>query len=167
MKNICFHMNRRVWLAIAMLLVLTFPALAQKIAVHGNVSDEFGEALIGATVLEKGTTNGTATDFDGNFELAVNPNATIVVSYVGYNPMEVAVNGQTTINVVLKENATMLQETVVIGYGSVRKQDATGSVALIKPDEVEAGIATSAQDLLVGASPGVVVPSRLFRQLAP
>ena len=150
-------MNRRVWLAIAMLLVLTFPALAQKIAVHGNVSDEFGEALIGATVLEKGTTNGTATDFDGNFELAVNPNATIVVSYVGYNPMEVAVNGQTTINVVLKENATMLQETVVIGYGSVRKQDATGSVALIKPDEVEAGIATSAQDLLVGASPGVVV----------
>ena len=157
MKNICFHMNRRVWLAMAMLLVLTFPALAQKIAVHGNVSDEFGEALIGATVLEKGTTNGTATDFDGNFELAVNPNATIVVSYVGYNPMEVAVNGQTTINVVLKENATMLQETVVIGYGSVRKQDATGSVALIKPDEVEAGIATSAQDLLVGASPGVVV----------
>ena len=61
MKNICFHMNRRVWLAMAMLLVLTFPALAQKIAVHGNVSDEFGEALIGATVLEKGTTNGTAT----------------------------------------------------------------------------------------------------------
>ena len=104
MKNICFHMNRRVWLAMAMLLVLTFPALAQKIAVHGNVSDEFGEALIGATVLEKGTSNGTATDFDGNFELAVNPNATIVVSYVGYNPMEVAVNGQTTINVVLKEN---------------------------------------------------------------
>ena len=157
MKNICFHMNRRVMMAIAMLLVLTFPALAQKIAVHGNVSDELGEAMIGATIIEKGTSNGTATDFDGNFQLSVNPQATLVVSYVGYDPMEVAVNGQTTINIVMKENATMLQETVVIGYGSVRKQDATGSVALIKPDEVEAGIATSAQDLLVGASPGVVV----------
>ena len=144
-------------MAIAMLLVLTFPALAQKIAVHGNVSDELGEAMIGATIIEKGTSNGTATDFDGNFQLSVNPQATLVVSYVGYDPMEVAVNGQTTINIVMKENATMLQETVVIGYGSVRKQDATGSVALIKPDEVEAGIATSAQDLLVGASPGVVV----------
>lgn len=157
MKNVCFHMNRRVWLAMAMLLLLTFPALAQKIALHGNVSDELGEALIGATVIEKGTTNGTATDFDGNFELSVNPNATLVVSYIGYDPMEVAVGSQTTINVVMKENATMLQETVVIGYGQVKKSDATGSVALIKPDEVEAGIATSAQDLLVGASPGVVV----------
>ena len=157
MKNICFHLNRRVWLALVMALTLTLPALAQKITVHGTVLDELGEALIGATVMEKGTTNGTAADFDGNFTLNVNPNATLVVSYVGYDPMDVPVDGRTHINIVMKENAAMLNEVMVIGYGTVKKADATGSVAVVKPDDIEAGLATSAQDLLVGASPGVVV----------
>ena len=157
MKNICFHLNRKLWLTMALLLSLALPGFAQKITVHGYVDDELGEPLIGATVMEKGTSNGTATDIDGNFTLNVEPNATIVVSYIGYDPVEVAVNGQTEIKVTLRENATMLQETVVIGYGSVKKSDATGSVAVIKPDEIDAGISTSAQDLLVGASPGVVV----------
>jgi len=143
----------------ALLLALALPGFAQKITVHGYVDDALGEPLIGATVMEKGTSNGTATDIDGNFTLNVEPNATLVISYVGYDPMEVAVNGQTNIKVTMKENATMLAETVVIGYGSVKKSDATGSVALVTPDEIEAGISTSAQDLLVGASPGVVVTS--------
>lgn len=95
MKNLCFHLNRKLWVTIAMVLTLAFPALAQKITVHGHVVDEFGEALIGATVMEKGTTNGTAADLDGNFQLNVNPKATLVVSYVGYDPMDVAVNGKT------------------------------------------------------------------------
>ena len=159
MKNYCFHLNRKLWLAIAMVLAMTFPALAQTITVHGDVVDESGEALIGATVMEKGTTNGTAADIDGNFQLNVNPQATLVVSYVGYDPMDVAVNGRTNLHIVMKENATMLTETVVIGYGSVKKADATGSVAMVVPDEVDANIATSAQDLLTGASPGVVVTS--------
>ena len=141
----------------ALVLSLVLPGFAQKITVHGYVDDETGEPLIGATVMEKGTSNGTATDIDGNFTLNVAPNATLVVSYIGYDPQEVAVNGQTDIKVTLGQNATMLQETVVIGYGSVKKSDATGSVATIKPSEIEAGLATSAQDLLVGASPGVVV----------
>lgn len=159
MKNFCYQLNRKVWLTVAMLLAFALPALAQKITVHGNVVDELGDALIGATIMEKGTNNGTAADLDGNFELNVNPNATLVVSYVGYDPMDVPVNGNTDIHVVMKENSTMLAETVVIGYGSVKKSDATGSVAMVMPDEVEAGISTSAQDLLVGASPGVVVTS--------
>ncbi|MCM1377979.1 MAG: TonB-dependent receptor [Clostridium sp.] len=159
MKNICLHLNRKLWVTIAMVIALAFPALAQKITVHGDVVDEFGEPLIGATVMEKGTANGTAADIDGNFQISVNPNATLVVSYVGYNPMDVAVKGQTSLHIVLKENATMLKETVVIGYGSVKKADATGSVAMVVPDEVDANIATSAQDLLTGASPGVVVTS--------
>lgn len=71
--------------------------------------------------------------------------------------MEVPVDGKTDLKITMKENATMLAETVVIGYGSVKKSDATGSVSVIKPDEIDAGISTSAQDLLVGASPGVVV----------
>lgn len=157
MKNICFHLNRKLWLTMALVLSLALPGFAQKITVHGYVDDETGEPLIGATVMEKGTSNGTATDIDGNFELTVAPDATLVVSYIGYDPQEVAVNGRTDIKVTLGQNATMLQEAVVIGYGTVKKSDATGSVSVIKPDEIDAGISTSAQDLLVGASPGVVV----------
>ena len=67
MKNNCLHLNRKLWLAIAMLLAVTLPGFAQKITVHGYVEDEYGEPLIGATVMEQGTTNGTATDIDGNF----------------------------------------------------------------------------------------------------
>ena len=157
MKNVCFTLSRKALLAIAMLLTFTLPALAQKITVHGYVDDATGEPLIGATVMEKGTSNGTATDFDGNFILNVAPDATLVISYIGYDTQEVPVNGKTDIRVTLQDNATMLAETVVIGYGSVKKSDATGSVALVTPDEIDAGISTSAQDLLVGASPGVVV----------
>ena len=140
-----------------MLLCLSFPGLAQKITVNGNVSDATGEPLIGASVLAKGTSEGTATDFDGNFTISVEPNAVLVVSYVGYDTKEVAVNGQSTVNVVLSENSVMLNEVVAIGYGTVKKSDATGAVSAIKPSEIQAGLATSAQDLLVGRSPGVVV----------
>lgn len=159
MKNICFQMNRKAWLAIAMVLCLSFPALAQKITVQGTVVDPAGEPLIGASVLAQGSAVGTATDFDGNFSLDVNPDASLVVSYVGYNTQTVAVEGRTSIKIVLQENTVVLEEVVAIGYGVVKKEDATGSVAMIKPDEIEAGLATSAQDMLVGASPGVVVTS--------
>ena len=157
MKNICFQLNRKLVLTFALLLSLALPGFAQKITVHGYVDDDLGEPLIGATVMEKGTTNGTATDIDGNFTLNVAPDATLVVSYVGYDPMEVAVNGRTEIHITLMQNAQMLAETVVIGYGSVKKSDATGSVSVVKPDEIEAGLATSVQDMLVGQTPGVVV----------
>ena len=157
MKNICFHLNRKLWMTLALIIGLALPGFAQKITVHGYVDDDLGEPLIGATVMEKGTSNGTATDIDGNFTLNVAPNATLVVSYVGYDPKEVPVEGRTNIKVTMTQNAQMLAETVVIGYGTVKKADATGSVAVVKPDEIEAGLSTSAQDLLVGASPGVVV----------
>ena len=157
MKSICFQMNRRAWLALVMVLCLSFPALAQKITVHGTVVDPAGEPLIGASVVVKGTSDGVATDIDGNFTLNVSPNATLVVSYIGYNTKEVAVNGQSTISVTLDEDSVVLGEVVAIGYGVVKKSDATGSVAMVKPDDIEAGMATTASDLLVGASPGVVV----------
>ena len=157
MKNYSFHLNRKFWVTVAMVIALAFPALAQKITVRGTVIDEYGDPLIGATIMQKGTSNGTAADIDGNFEINVEPNATLVVSYVGYDPMDVPVNGRHEIQIEMKENAQMLAETVVIGYGSVKKSDATGSVAVVTPDDVDAGISTSAQDLLVGASPGVVV----------
>ena len=159
MKNVCFHSNRKFWTTLVMLMLFALPALAQKVTVKGTVIDQAGEPLIGATVMEKGTTTGTQTDIDGNYEISVNPGATLVFSYVGYDPVEEVVNGRTVINVTMTENSTMLSDVVVIGYGSVKKQDATGSVAVVTPDEIDANIATSAQDLLTGASPGVVVTS--------
>ena len=157
MKNICFQMTRKVWLVAFMALCAAFPAFAQTITVKGTVVDKEGEPLIGASVVVQGETLGTATDFDGNFSISAPSNGTLLVSYVGYETQEIAIDGRTEINVTLHENSVLLGEVVAIGYGVVKKSDATGSVAVIKPDDIEAGIATSTQDLLVGASPGVVV----------
>ncbi|MDE6321691.1 MAG: TonB-dependent receptor [Muribaculaceae bacterium] len=157
MKNICFQMTRKAWLVLALTLCCVFPALAQKITVKGTVIDTYGDPLIGATVMAQGTTVGVATDFDGVYSIEVAPNASLVFSYVGMDPQTIAVNGRTQIDVTLKENSVVLNEVVAIGYGTVKKSDATGSVAVVKPDEVQAGLATTAQDLLVGATPGVVV----------
>lgn len=130
---------------------------AQTITVSGVVSDPSGEPLIGASILAQGTTVGTSTNIDGEYTINVAPDATLVVSYVGYDTQNVPVDGRTSINVTMQENSVMLKEVVAIGYGTVKKSDATGSVAVIKPDEIEAGLATSVQDMLVGQTPGVVV----------
>lgn len=157
MKNICYQMNRKAWLALLMTLCLSFPALAQKITVTGTVTDASGEPLIGASVLAKGTANGVATDIDGVYRIDVEPTGELTFSYVGFDTQTVAVNNRTTIDITLKENSVVLNEVVAIGYGVVKKSDVTGSVAVIKPDEVEAGLSTSVQDMLVGQTPGVVV----------
>lgn len=130
---------------------------AQTITVSGVVSDPSGLPLIGASILAQGTTVGTSTNIDGEYTINVAPDATLVVSYVGYDTQNVPVDGRTSINVTMQENSVMLNEVVAIGYGTVKKSDATGSVAVIKPDEIEAGLATSVQDMLVGQTPGVVV----------
>ncbi|MCM1520875.1 MAG: TonB-dependent receptor [Lachnoclostridium sp.] len=153
-------MSRKVWLALVMVLSLSFPALAQTITVTGTVVDPTGEPLIGASVLVQGESLGTATDFDGVYSIKAPADGTLTISYVGYTTQEIAINGRTTIDVTMEENSVVLGEVVAIGYGTVKKSDATGSVAVIKPDEVEMGLAKSAQDLLVGASPGVVVTTQ-------
>lgn len=157
MKSICYQVSRKAWLAAFFAVCVAFPALAQKITVTGTVVDPTGEPLIGASVLVQGESLGTATDIDGNYTISAPSDGTLTFSYVGYNTETVPVNGRTTIDVTLTENSVMLGEVVAIGYGVVKKSDATGSVAVIKPDDIDAGIATSTQDLLVGASPGVVV----------
>ena len=159
MKNELFQMNRRAWLAIVMALCLAFPALAQQqtITVTGTVFEPDGEPAIGVTVLVKGQERGVNTDIDGNYTIKVAPNAELEVQYIGYETQYVKVDGREHINITLSTASKALEELVVIGYGTVKKEDATGSVAVIKPDEIEAGLATTAQDLLVGASPGVVV----------
>lgn len=158
MKNNCSPMTRKAWLALIMVLCLSFPALAQKITVTGTVIEPEGEPAIGASVTVKGQAGfGVATDFDGNYTIQVAPDAVLEFSYVGCDTQEVPVDNRTNINVKLTANSTMLNEVVAIGYGTVKKEDATGSVAIVKPDEIEAGLATSVQDMLVGQTPGVVV----------
>lgn len=113
------------------LLTLLMPiiVLAQDITVQGTVTDEAGETLIGATVQQKGTSNGTVTDFDGNFTLIVPTNAILSVSYIGYTPKEIAVNGQTNLTIVLSNDDQMLNEVVVIGYGTMDKKELTSAIS--------------------------------------
>ena len=151
-------MNRKAWLVIAMVITMAFPALAQNITVTGTVYDQDDDTAIGASVTVQGMPGvGVATDIDGNYRISAPANGHLVVSLVGCKTQIVPVDGRTHIDIHLQSDAAVLDELVVVGYGTVKKEDATGSVAVIKPDDIEAGLATSTQDLLVGASPGVVV----------
>lgn len=136
--------------------LLTF-GMTQAQTVSGTVSDANGP-LPGANVLVKGTTNGTQTDFDGNYTLSNVPsNAVLVFSYIGFKTLEVAVAGQSTVNVTLEEDAQALEEVVLVGYGSVRKKDATGAVASVKAEDFNKGVTTSADQLLQGRVAGVQI----------
>jgi len=139
-------------------LFLSIGAFAQQIAVKGHVKDTTGEPVIGANVLVKGTTNGTITDFDGNFMLNVPKDAILSVSFVGYKSAEVKV--ASTVMVTLEDDSQVLDAVVVIGYGSVKKNDMTGSVTAIKPDKLNKGLITNAQDMMTGKIAGVSVISK-------
>ena len=130
---------------------------AQNKQITGRVVDTKGEAAIGASILEKGTTNGTITDFDGNFKLTVGPKAVLQISYIGYNSQEVAVKGQHTLNITLKEDVESLDEVVVVGYGTMKKKDLTGSVSSVKADELTAFTVANPVQALQGRVPGVVL----------
>ena len=146
-------------LLIAMMLgmLLSVQAFAQSLTVTGVVKDNMGEAVIGANVVVKGTTNGTITDFDGNFTLTANKGDIIVISFIGYQPQELP--AAANMNVILKDDSQLLDDVVVIGYGTVKKDDATGSVTAIKPDKISKGITTSPQDMITGKIAGVNVVS--------
>lgn len=117
--------------------------------VTGTVVDSFGEPVAGATVLVKGTTNGTTTDIDGNFSLDVKGGSTLVISFIGYTTQEIEAKG-TNLKITLDDNTELLQETVVVGYGSMRKKDLTGSVVQIKADKLADENPGNVQDLLRG-----------------
>ena len=135
-------------------LFLSVGAFAQ-IEVKGHVKDAAGEDIIGATVRVEGTQTATVSDFDGNFVLKAKEGATITVSYVGYQTA--TVKAAPTVEVTLVDDETVLQDVVVIGYGSVRKSDATGSVMSVEADQLNKGLATSPADLLQGKTPGVQI----------
>lgn len=144
--------------AFRMALTLMFCFIVGTISaqtVNGNVVDETGEPVIGATVLEKGTKNAVITDFDGNFTIKTQGGKVLTISYIGMVSQDVNIAGKTNVNVVLKEDANTLQDVVVVGYGTMKKQDLTGSVSSVNTEQLNAKGAPSVLGNLQGSNPGV------------
>ena len=142
-------------LVLIMGLFLSMGAFAQEMTVKGHVKDATGEPIIGATVRVLGTQNAAATDFDGNFTVKANRGADLQVTYVGYQVS--TVKAAPSVVVTLEEDQALLSEVVVIGYGRAKKNDLTGAVTAIKPDEMSHGLQTSADDMLSGKVAGLSI----------
>ena len=142
------HINLKRSLGLIVLsFMLHFAAMAQQVTVKGKVTDQNGEPLAGSGVVVMNTTNGVVTDFDGNYQLTVNSNAVLEFSSLGYVSQAVPVNGRAVINVQLEVDSELVEEAVVIGYGTARKSDVTGSIASVGGNdlrEVPAGDITQA-----------------------
>jgi len=124
--------------------------------ITGTVNDERGEPVIGANVVEKGTTNGSITDVDGNFSLNVKENTTLVISYIGYVPQELPISKErTSVRVVLREEQQMLDDVVVIGYGTMKKSDLTGAIASVTSDDIKNFAVTNIETAMIGKLAGV------------
>ena len=159
-RKLCFAMALAAGMCIIPLPTMANQAVQnvqQSGVVKGQVVDKSGEAIIGATIKVKNATSGTVTDFDGNFELKNVPsNGTLIVSYVGYATKEVSYKSGQSLNIVIEEDAETLQEVVVVGYGTMRKKDLTGSVVQIDPSKLADQNPASVQDLLRG-TPGLQI----------
>ena len=141
---------------VALLSVLAVGAFAQSKTVSGTVLDKTGESVIGASVVVKGTTNGTITDFDGKFTLQNVPdNGTIQVSFVGYKTVDIQVKGQSTVKVILEEDTETLDEVVVVGYGVVKKSDVTGALTKVSEKQIKERPVQNALQAMQGKAPGV------------
>ena len=141
--------------------IILLPAivLAQSIT-SGTVSEQqSGLPLPGVNVLIKGTSTGTTTDFDGNYQISVQDGDVVVFSYVGFTTQEITYKGQSQLNIIMTEDASALDEVVLIGYGSVKKEDLTGAADLIKSEDFNQGPLVSAQQLIMGKIAGVSVTS--------
>jgi len=146
---------------VLLFLLCLFPlgTMAQSI-VKGTVNDQAGDPVIGATVKVQGTNEGAITDFNGNFSVKAASNATLNVSYVGYVPQNVKVNGRSDITIVLQEDAQVLNDVVVIGYGTMKKSDISGSVATINKEQMERKVPVNVAQALQGAAAGVMVTNQ-------
>ncbi|WP_421826680.1 SusC/RagA family TonB-linked outer membrane protein [Larkinella sp.] len=157
-----FHRLRLLLVSVFAIGIASTLALAQsggKVTLGGKITaEEDGQPLIGATVTEKGTTNGTTSDTEGAFKLSVSPNATVVVSFIGYTPQEIAVKNRSSLNITLKTDQQQLQDVVVVGYGTQRKKDLTGSIVnLSSKDLVPVPSATSVDQMMQGKVAGVQI----------
>ena len=118
-------------LVLLFILMIPFGTLAQTIRLSGQVTDTANEPIIGASIKEKGTNRGVITDFNGNFTLNVSPQAILTISYVGYLTQEVTVDGKNELHITLQENNELLDEVVVVGYGTLKKSDMTGAISSV------------------------------------
>jgi len=145
------------FLAWMILLCVALPmqVWAQKLTVTGTVVEQNGEPVIGATVMEKGTANGTSTDIDGNFTINVDVKGTLVVSYIGYETQELKVDGRTRIDITIKENEQVLDEVVVVGYGTMKKSDMTGAISSVSGKDLAKRATTNPAEALQGKIAGV------------
>lgn len=139
-----------------LLNIQVLSAQSQKINITGVVKDIAGETIIGASVVETGTNNGTITDINGNFNINVSSNAKLTISYIGYATQEISVDGKKNLDVTLREDTKTLDEVVIVGYGTMRKKDLTGAVTQIRPDKLANESPKTVQDLLRG-TPGLNV----------
>jgi len=153
--------QRKIKCLLVPLMCLLFGfVFSQDVNISGNVVNGSGEPLPGANILEKETSNGTLSDFDGNFSMRVSgKNSVLIVSYIGFNSTEVTVQGQETLQIILQENPSALDEVVVVGYGTMKKSDLTGSVSSVSSDELTQSPAIDATQALQGRAPGVTVTS--------
>ena len=135
-------------------------ATQQRKTISGTITDNEGEPIIGANVIEKGTTNGVITDMDGKFTLAVPEGSTLQVTYIGYASQDVSVRNQTTVSVVLEEDSQSLDEVVVVGYGTQKKLNLTGSIASVSSKELVKRQVGQSSMLLQGIAPGITVAQR-------
>ena len=158
-ENFIRHTKKVMGLLVLFICLVSMSANAQNV-ISGKVTDESGETLIGATVSVQGTSIGAATDVDGNYSLTAAPDAMLVISYTGYEPKNIPVNGQTNINITLVSDAQILDEVVVIGYGTVKKSDVTGSVSSVKSEDIQAFPLLNAGQALQGRAAGVAVQTQ-------
>ena len=152
------YLNFRTFLLAS--LVMLCAGMSAQVTVTGTVYEENGDPIIGATVREKGTNAGTATDIDGNFTIKVkNADATLVFTYVGFEPMEIALKGRTHLDVTMRESLTNLNELVVVGYGTMKKSDLAGSSSTLGQDALKGSVITNLDQSLQGRAAGVTAVS--------
>ena len=161
--NLIFKKSSKVFLMTLLSgLLMIVSATAQtgtNINVRGTVTDTAGEPLIGVNILVQGTSLGTVTDFDGNFTLQAPSDGVLEISYIGFRSQSIPINNRTNIRIVMEDDTELLDEVVVIGYGTVKKEDATGSVTAVDATKLNRGLATSPSELLAGKVAGMSVVS--------
>ncbi len=158
---------KKTFIYFSLLVLSSLSMFAQERIIKGTIVDETNEPLPGATILEKNTSNGVSSDFDGNFSISISGTKTLVFSYVGYKNQELLISDQNNIRVVLLPEVEQLKDIVVIGYGEVKKEDITGAITSIKPNDASKNQAQGIENLIQGKAAGVVVTNTGFEPTAP
>jgi TonB-dependent SusC/RagA subfamily outer membrane receptor len=156
MKKIRYYYRLISMMIILMFLLTGQNLFAQSVEVSGIIKDQKGETIIGATVMEKGTTNGSVTNVNGEFRLTVSRNdAVLTVSFIGYQPQEIPLNGKKSFNITLAESVSVLNEVVVVGYGSQKKESVVGAISQLSTDQILSTAATNITQAISGKISGV------------